>query len=247
VLDAADNCPATANTDQSDIDQDGLGDVCDPDIDGDGIPNNLDNAPFVYNPDQADSDRDGIGDVADPEFCYVFHPSDKASCLNPDDTFKVGAIALAVQRSDGASRESFRLILFANRIDAAIKYTWTVAKAPRRSKATVGSSLGETASRAAGGSGFEYAYDRALGDPPTFVPDVDGEYQLRLVASLMDDDAVFPGGPRVAEYRMTLTVGDKEEVGGCSAVRSADLGAWFLLLLGALAVRLRRAHAIDKR
>ena len=29
VADATDNCPATANTDQSDVDQDGLGDVCD--------------------------------------------------------------------------------------------------------------------------------------------------------------------------------------------------------------------------
>ena len=39
VADSLDNCPASANTDQSDLDQDGLGDACDDDIDGDQCPN----------------------------------------------------------------------------------------------------------------------------------------------------------------------------------------------------------------
>jgi len=39
VIDAADNCPDLANADQSDIDGDGKGDVCDPDMDGDGHAN----------------------------------------------------------------------------------------------------------------------------------------------------------------------------------------------------------------
>jgi len=65
VPDGDDNCPATANNDQSDIDGDGLGDVCDDDIDGDGLLNEDDNCPDVANPDQADVDGDGIGDVCD--------------------------------------------------------------------------------------------------------------------------------------------------------------------------------------
>ena len=39
IANDVDNCPAVANNDQSDIDDDGLGDVCDPDADGDGTTN----------------------------------------------------------------------------------------------------------------------------------------------------------------------------------------------------------------
>lgn len=37
-----DNCPQTANANQRDFDEDGLGDECDADRDNDGVPNNLD-------------------------------------------------------------------------------------------------------------------------------------------------------------------------------------------------------------
>ena len=75
VADAADSCPAIANADQSDLDGDTLGDLCDDDMDGDGIPNAvpavalgrtvLDNCPAVANPDQADLDHDAVGDACD--------------------------------------------------------------------------------------------------------------------------------------------------------------------------------------
>lgn len=76
VADEDDNCPNTANADQADNDNDGLGNVCDPtpdgvtpppsnDRDNDGIPNASDNCPDTANPDQADADNDGIGDVCD--------------------------------------------------------------------------------------------------------------------------------------------------------------------------------------
>ena len=62
-----DNCPSVANTNQSDIDDDGRGDVCDSDIDGDGINNGSDNCPTIHSLDQRDTDRDTLGDVCDPD------------------------------------------------------------------------------------------------------------------------------------------------------------------------------------
>lgn len=45
IEDSLDNCPTIPNPDQSDIDNDGRGDLCDDDIDGDGIINGEDCAP----------------------------------------------------------------------------------------------------------------------------------------------------------------------------------------------------------
>ncbi|XP_026320880.1 cartilage oligomeric matrix protein [Hyposmocoma kahamanoa] len=63
--DACDNCPYRYNPGQEDTDGDGQGDVCDPDIDDDGIPNEHDNCPSKANRHQEDMDGDYIGDVCD--------------------------------------------------------------------------------------------------------------------------------------------------------------------------------------
>lgn len=66
IASGADNCPDDANADQADLDDDNLGDVCDPDDDGDGVDDAGDNCPVDANSDQADFDLDNIGDACDP-------------------------------------------------------------------------------------------------------------------------------------------------------------------------------------
>jgi len=64
VPDAIDNCPGSGNSHQLDLDTDGLGDACDPDIDGDGESNQTDAFP-LDSLETADTDGDGVGDNAD--------------------------------------------------------------------------------------------------------------------------------------------------------------------------------------
>ena len=67
-----DLCPRDADPECRNTDHDALGDVCDPDDDGDGIPDGADNCPLVSNSVaslpggvQEDADHDGIGDACD--------------------------------------------------------------------------------------------------------------------------------------------------------------------------------------
>ena len=67
IKDNIDNCPTISNVNQSDIDGDLIGDLCDDDKDGDGVLNVDDNSPEIANPNQEDMDGDGIGDVSDTD------------------------------------------------------------------------------------------------------------------------------------------------------------------------------------
>ena len=69
VCDDDDNCPNESNVDQRDLDLDGLGDACDDDIDGDGVPNADDCDPIddaiIFGPGDScdDNDASTVNDV----------------------------------------------------------------------------------------------------------------------------------------------------------------------------------------
>ncbi len=66
IADYLDNCITLKNPEQTDLDNNGLGDACE-DRDGDGVLDARDNCPENANRDQADEDGDGIGDLCDGE------------------------------------------------------------------------------------------------------------------------------------------------------------------------------------
>jgi len=74
VPDSQDNCPVDANAGQEDFDSDGLGDVCDPDDDGDGL-SDIDEVSYGTDPFLYDSDGDSLGD-GDEVYSYGTLPDD---------------------------------------------------------------------------------------------------------------------------------------------------------------------------
>lgn len=67
VCDESDNCPNVADTYQSDTDEDGIGDVCDPDVDNDGISNGDDLCDYTKEDFDGDEDNDGCPEVSCPD------------------------------------------------------------------------------------------------------------------------------------------------------------------------------------
>ena len=216
---AADVCPGVFDPEQADMDGDGVGDSCDPDIDGDNIRNVVDNCDRMQNVDQVDADKDGRGDLCDPRFCFVPFGSEQ-NCLDPEGALSVFSPSMIMQVG-----ESFRLPIFVNREDqAGLTYTWSVETAPTGSTATVSNARGNLESPV----DFEYDY---AGNPATFAPDVTGFYELRVTVVNDQPDAVT-GEVGARESFVINIFGETETSGGGGCTATGSPGhAWLLLAM----------------
>jgi len=214
-----DNCPESHNPYQEDLDGDGAGDACDPDLDGDGVLDTADDCPLAYDPLQEDGDRDGMGDPCDDDgFCFVV-AGEMDACLDPGGPFAV----IAPDELDVDTGQTVRLRLFANWVDARIAYAWSLTGGPSES------GLENPAGEAACSTPYEYHY--VEGEEPTFTPAKPGTYTLSVSAALIDD----PDAPAATDsmalraYGVTLTASD---TCNCDLVgRDSGRGASILSLL----------------
>ncbi|MHB8417924.1 MAG: thrombospondin type 3 repeat-containing protein [Myxococcales bacterium] len=253
IDDSYDNCPWVQNPGQEDINHNGIGDVCDHDMDGDGVADKKltstegvypevyasipsdqggDNCPTVPNHDQLDSWNALLGDACNPHPCFVVDRTQPDQCLDPLGSFAVNA---GVEASVNPG-EQLVLPLWANRKGAAIQYSWTVTQRPAGSSAAVQNPKGAvTQSR-------EWQYVYVDGHVPTFTPDVAGTYQLQLAANLVFPDRAYPGFNSSSAVITVTAAGSGSGSGptaGCSSTGGSGL-APLLALLAGLGLMLRR-------
>jgi uncharacterized protein (TIGR03382 family) len=203
-----------------------MGDLCDADMDDDGMLNGADNCPELANRDQYDEDRDGVGDLCDQNgYCYVVDRLD--ACLDPTRPFSVYAGDDRVVRTG----ERVPLLIWTNRKSRAIEYEWSVLSRPDGSSATIRHPRGSAT------LSTPYNYHYKKGRMVSIRPDEPGEYTIKLSVKLVFNDDLYPGKQLAcAEFRL---VSEGQAASGCATTGAGGLGT--LVLLAGMAWLRRRS------
>ena len=169
---------------------------------------------------------------------------DEGNCLDPEAGLKVYSPAIAAQTG-----EDVMLRLFANRRNQAMRFNWTILRAPEGSRYAMANAEGTVTIS----TPFEYRY---LEDEiPTFTPDVPGEYEVRVQVETIWEDRVSSQIGQTAEYSTVVNAsgesveldgsGDVEaDAAGCQTAGAGGAGGaaglGLLSLLGLVGLRRRR-------
>jgi hypothetical protein len=229
---AADLCPGVADPEQGDLDDDGLGDACDTDIDNDGRLNFQDNCARLANEGWADADRDGSGDSCDTNgFCYTVK-GDAGHCLDPASEFTVYAPNLL-----GEQGTPYYFGVWANRPGFAGTITLRVISAPSGSEAVIQNAVVELAAGDVDAGTYQVRWNNGA---PQFTPDRGGAWEIEVTAQFDGADPVTGEVGRSASYLMTFVANGDGGSGGCAVMPGSRGSVAWLALAAALSLALQR-------
>ncbi|GEM_PF-5863972 len=170
--DGADNCFVVANAGQLDSDNNGVGDACSPDDDGDGLPDDLEIVQYHTNPKLADTDGDGLSDPAEivvTKTDPLRADTDGDGVNDAKDIFPLDAKEVADHDGDGVGDHADNCLSVANpdQHNTDATYAATGIRAPSGAS-VVADGLGDACDDDVDGDGLHAVYvDGSRGDDAT--------------------------------------------------------------------------------
>jgi len=170
---------------------DALGNICDSDLDGDGVANGLDNCPDSYNPNQSDTDSDAVGNVCDIEQLVFTSIASEDGWVreSSEDSNEGGALnttgsgSKAIRFGDHKKDRQFKSIVS---FDTSLLITGSVVKGAQF-ELTRGSNAGDNDPYATFGiANVDLSVGGFGGDPALAVSDFEATADISMTGQLSD-------------------------------------------------------------